>query len=61
MDTFSVRMLEHGVTLDQVSLLLGHSSMRTPQKYYAPWVRSRQQLLDEAVATLDFVGANDTF
>lgn len=54
-DTFAVRMLEHGVTLDQVSTLLGHSSIRTTQKYYAPWVRTRQRLLDEAVATLDFV------
>ena len=60
--TFAVRMLEHGVTLDQVSLLLGHSSIRTTQEYYAPWVQTRQRLLDEAVATLDFVSPkpNDT-
>jgi integrase/recombinase XerD len=56
-DTFAVRLLEKGVTIDQVSILLGHTSVKTTEKYYAPWVRSRQRLLDEAVATLDFVPA----
>jgi len=56
-DTFAVRMLEKGVPLDQVSILLGHTSVKTTEKFYAPWVRSRQKLLDEAVAALDFVGA----
>jgi integrase/recombinase XerD len=54
-DTFAVRMLEKGVPLDQVSILLGHTSVKTTEKYYAPWVRSRQKLLDQAVAALDFV------
>jgi integrase/recombinase XerD len=54
-DTFAVRMLEKGVPIDQVSILLGHTSVKTTEKYYAPWVRSRQRLLDAAVAALDFV------
>ena len=54
-DTFAVRMLEKGVPIDQVSILLGHTSVKTTEKYYAPWVRARQRLLDDAVATLDFV------
>ena len=54
-DTFAVRMLEKGVAIDQVSILLGHTSVRTTEKYYAPWVQSRQKLLDEATAALDFV------
>lgn len=54
-DTFAVRMLEKGVPIDHVSILLGHTSVKTTEKYYAPWVRSRQKLLDEAVSTLDFV------
>ncbi len=54
-DTFAVRLLEKGVPIDQVSILLGHTSVKTTEKYYAPWVRSRQRLLDDAVATLDFV------
>jgi integrase/recombinase XerD len=56
-DTFAVRMLEKGVAIEQVSLLLGHTSVKTTEKYYAPWVQSRQRLLDEAVATLDFVSS----
>jgi integrase/recombinase XerD len=56
-DTFAVRMLANGVALEQVSILLGHTSIRTTEKYYAPWVRSRQKLLDQATAALDFVGA----
>jgi integrase/recombinase XerD len=51
-DTFAVRLREKGVHMDQVSILLGHTSVKTTEKYYAPWVRSRQRLLDEAVATL---------
>jgi integrase/recombinase XerD len=54
-DTFAVRMLEKGVSIDQVSILLGHTSVKTTEKYYAPWVRARQHLLDAAVETLDFV------
>jgi integrase len=50
-----MRLLENGVALDQVSILLGHTSVKTIEKYYAPWVRSRQKLLDEAVTVLDFV------
>jgi integrase/recombinase XerD len=56
-DTFAVRLLEKGVPIDQVSILLGHTSVKTTEKYYAPWVRSRQRLLDEAVAALDFVSS----
>jgi integrase len=59
-DTFAVRLLEKGVPIDQVSTLLGHTSVNTTEKYYAPWVRSRQKLLDEAVAALDFVPAQLT-
>jgi integrase len=48
-------MLERGVPIDQVSPMLGDASAKTTEKYYAPWARSRQRLLDEAVATLNFV------
>jgi hypothetical protein len=37
------------------SLLLGHTSVKTTEKYYAPCVLSRQKLLDDAVASLDFI------
>lgn len=48
-DTFAVSLLEAGVTLDQVSVLLGHQSVRVTEKHYAPWVESRQRQLEESV------------
>jgi len=53
-DTFSVRLLELGNDLHTVQLLLGHTSIKTTEKHYAPWVKSRQAQLDAATAGLDF-------
>jgi integrase/recombinase XerD len=49
-DTFSVRKLLAGFTLDDVSRLLGHSSVKITEKYYARWVRSRKTRLERLVA-----------
>jgi integrase/recombinase XerD len=48
-DTFSVSLLESGVSLETVSVLLGHSNTRITAKHYNPWVKSRQAALEEAV------------
>ena len=48
-DTFSVDLLSHGVPLDVVSKLLGHTSIKTTEKHYAPWVQARQTALEAAV------------
>jgi integrase/recombinase XerD len=48
-DTFAVMLLLAGVPLDQVSLLLGHTSIETTQKHYAPFVKARQDQLDSSV------------
>jgi site-specific recombinase XerD len=48
-DTFSVDLLQKGVPLETVSQLLEHTSIKTTQKHYAPWVKSRQDALEEAV------------
>jgi site-specific recombinase XerD len=48
-DTFAVSLLEKGVSLENVSVLLGHSSIRVTEKHYAPWVKSRQDMLEAAV------------
>lgn len=41
-DTFAVEMRLAGVPIDQVSILLGHASVRVTEKHYSPWVRARQ-------------------
>lgn len=48
-DTFACELLTAGVGLEDVSKLLGHKSIRTTEKSYAPWVRGRQDRLDELV------------
>lgn len=48
-DTFSVSLLENGASLEEVSVLLGHASVKVTEKHYAPWVKSRQDRLEERV------------
>ncbi|HSY51463.1 MAG TPA: site-specific integrase [Thermoanaerobaculia bacterium] len=48
-DTFAVELLLAGVPIDQVSVLLGHSSVKITEKSYAPWVKARQEQLEAAV------------
>jgi integrase/recombinase XerD len=48
-DTFAVELLLAGVPIDQVSVLLGHSSVRITERSYAPWVKARQEQLEAAV------------
>ena len=38
-------MLLAGVPLEQVSMLLGHKSVKITEKHYAPWVKARQEQL----------------
>jgi len=47
--TFAVENLLAGVSLDQVSLLLGLSSTKTTEKHYSSFVRARQDQLVSAV------------
>ena len=44
-DTFAVEALLAGVPMDQVSLLLGHSSIKTTERSYAPFVKARREQL----------------
>lgn len=44
-DTFAVRLLEAGKPLEIVQMLLGHGSIKTTEKHYSPWVKSRRDML----------------
>jgi integrase/recombinase XerD len=47
--TFAVEMLLAGVPIERVSILLGHRTQRTTEKYYSAWVKERQQKLEMEV------------
>jgi len=48
-DTAAVEWLSAGIPLEEVSKLLGHTSVKTTEKHYAPWVTARQDRLDSLV------------
>jgi integrase len=48
-DTFAVALLEKGATIENVSRLLGHTSIKITERHYSPWVKSRQDALDAAL------------
>lgn len=48
-DSFAVELLLKGVPIEQVSVLLGHSSLKVTEKHYAPWVKARQDQLEQSV------------
>jgi integrase/recombinase XerD len=48
-DTFAVESLLAGMRLEEVSVILGHSSIKTTERHYMPWVRARQTSLNESV------------
>jgi integrase/recombinase XerD len=48
-DTFAADLLTRGVSLESVSQLLGHRSIKITEKHYSPWVRTRQEALEREV------------
>jgi hypothetical protein len=50
-------MLLAGVPIDQVSLLLGHASVKITEKSYSPFVKARQIQLQDSVRNAWDVGA----
>jgi hypothetical protein len=44
-----VELLLKGVPIEQLSVLLGHSSLKITEKHYSPWVKARQDQLEAAV------------
>lgn len=59
-DTFSVALLEKGEDIRTVQLLLGHKSLKTTEKHYAPFVKGFQRILDAATEKLDFNSSKKT-
>ena len=49
-DTFAVQALLRGMQLEDVSRLLGHSSVKVTEAYYAKWISSRKRRLERLVA-----------
>ena len=43
--------LLRGVPIEVVSMMLGHASIRTTEKHYAPWVQARQKQLERHMQT----------
>lgn len=48
-DTFAVELLLAHVAIEELSPLLGHSSIITTERYYAPWVTARRNRLARIV------------
>ena len=48
-DTFAVDLLQSGVPMEEVSKLLGRTSISTTEMHYAKWVKGRQDRLDSLV------------
>lgn len=48
-DTFAVDLLNKGVGIEEVAAALG-DTVKTTEKHYAKWVRSRQNRLDNSIA-----------
>ena len=49
-DTFAVSLLEKGVSIENVSVLPGHSSVRITERHYKPWVKTPQTQLEQGVS-----------
>lgn len=48
-DTFACDLLQKGVSVEDVSKLLGHKSIRTTEIAYAKWIKGRQDRLTSVV------------
>lgn len=48
-DTFAISLLLKGVALANVSVLLGHASIKVTERHYSPWIKARQDQLEADV------------
>jgi integrase len=47
--TFATQCLASGVPLEDVAMMLGHSSTRTTEKHYSHWIKARADRLEASV------------
>ncbi len=60
-DTFAMEHLLAGTTMQDMSRMLGHASIKVTEKYYAPWVPERQAALElKMIEALGKMGAGVT-
>jgi integrase len=50
--TFATDLLSRGIPIEDVSVLLGHKSVRITEAYYSHWVKARRDRLEERVRAL---------
>ncbi len=50
-DTAACSWLTAGIPMEEVSKLLGHTSIKTTEKHYAAWAQARQDRLDTLVVS----------
>jgi integrase len=55
-DTFAVGLLQGGVSIENVAKLLGHASIHVTERHYAPWIKTRQQMLEREIAKVYELG-----
>lgn len=48
-DSFAVRLLKKGMSVDDVSKLLNHSSISVTERHYAKWVEERRRRLESVL------------
>jgi integrase len=50
--TFATDLLARGIPIEDVSVLLGHKSVRITEAYYSHWIKARRDRLEERVRGL---------
>jgi integrase/recombinase XerD len=50
-----VGLLQAGMSIENVSVLLGHTNIKITQKHYSPWVKLRQDLLEKEIYRINEV------
>jgi integrase/recombinase XerD len=50
--TFATSLLSRGIPIEDVSVLLGHKSVRITESYYSHWIKARRERLEERVREL---------